>query len=191
MPIDLRKGKVINSEEEDFENMLKENKQNLDSSRYGEDNVAEEIEWEAPEYEVYEKSTIWYVVFGSIILLIVAYAIYSNSPIMAATFVLAGVVGYINLQKEPQIVEFRINYKGIRAGNELYEYENIKSFWIFYDPPHTRVLSLHTNAALMPFIHIPLGDEDPVEIREMLIEFIPEIKQEPSIVDALSRFLHI
>jgi len=153
--------------------------------------VVDSVSWRAPEYEVYEKSATWYLVAIVLLGIIIAYALWKDSPIMAITFILIGVVGYLQLQKEPRILDFSINHNGIRAGNEIYEFDNIESFWIFYDPPHTKTLSLHTNASFIPFVHIPLADEDPVVVREVLMKFVPEEKQEAGFVDALERFLHI
>ncbi|NTW26846.1 MAG: hypothetical protein HGA36_00765 [Candidatus Moranbacteria bacterium] len=148
-------------------------------------------QWKAPEFEVYEKSARWYLIFAIFIVLMVIYALYTNGPIMAITFILLGIVGYIYLQKDPRVITFSITTKGIIADKEMYLFENINSFWIFYDPPHTKTISLHTKASMLPFVHIPLRDEDPVKIREFLIHDIPEIKQDPGLIDAIERVLHI
>lgn len=147
--------------------------------------------WKAPEFEVYEKSGYWYLGATLFLTGLVTYALIINSPIMAITFILVGIVGYINLQSEPQMMEFKITSKGLVAGKELYPFENIRSFWIFYNPPHTKTISLHTNASVLPFIHIPISQEDPVVIRDILIDYIEEVKQEPSTIDVLERVLHI
>lgn len=151
---------------------------------------SDSVSWQAPEFEVYEKSRLWYSATTLVLLAIVAYALWNNSPIMAITFILVGVVGYLHLQKDPEVLDFVINHSGVQAGRELYEFDNIESFWIFYDPPHTKTLSLHTKASFMPFVHIPLENEDPVIVREFLMKFIEEEKQEAGFVDALERFLH-
>lgn len=156
------------------------------------DGIGEIIfKWEGPEFEVYEKSARWYIVGTLFILAMVAYALYTNSPIMAITFVLIGIVGYIYSQKDPRMVTFAITSKGVFADKELYAYDNINSFWIFYDPPHTKVISLHTKASMLPYVHIPFDDEDPVELREALMKNIPEIKQDPSLIDTIEKVLHI
>lgn len=191
MSIDLRNGRILNSKDELEKEASAERKDRFESSRLEGGDIKKKLSWRAPEYELYEKSAAWYLGAGLFILAIAAYAIYTNSPIMAITFILIGVVGYIYLQKDPEEVEFSITYEGIRVGRELYVFEDIKSFWIFYDPPHTKTLSLHVDASMMPYVHIPIADEDPVEIREALLGFIPEVKQEPSLIDALARFLHI
>lgn len=149
------------------------------------------IGWQAPEFEVYEKDNKWYAYLSLLLLAIIGYAIYSNSLIMAIVFILIGVILYIQLHKEPMIIDFAITTDGVIAGKEIFEYENIQSFWIFYNPPHEKYVSFHTRGRLVPFIHIAIDDQNPVELRSILIKYIPEIKQEPGLVDVLERFLRI
>lgn len=147
--------------------------------------------WQAPEFEMYEPNKKWLLYIVFLFIALIAYALYANSPIMAITFVLFGVVGYIHVGKQPRTLDFMITYDGIIAGREIFHYESIKSFWIFYEADDTKVISLHMDSYLTPFVHIPIHNEDPVEIRKILLNYIEEIKQEPSIVDALERFLGI
>jgi len=146
--------------------------------------------WSAPEHEKYTVGKRFYTYSTIFLALLVAYALYSNSPIMAITFILVGIVGYLYLQKEPRIINFSITTEGIVAENEIYEFDNLKSFWIFYNPPQEKLLSLRSKNIFTPYIHIPIGNEDPVQIRQILVDFIPEIKQNHNIVDIAERFLH-
>ncbi len=147
--------------------------------------------WQGPEYEVYKQSTTWYLVTSLIIIAIIFYALFTNSPIMAIVFVLIGVVGYLYINTPPRVMDFAITYNGIVVGNRLYAYDDIVSFWIFYEPPHKRVISLHMHGYITPYIHIALHEVDPVEVRRMLLQFIPEKKQEHTLVDTLERVLHM
>ena len=146
--------------------------------------------WTALEHDPYTVGKKFYLFSTIFLAAIVIYALVSNSPIMAIVFILIGIVGYAFLKKEPQTINFSINADGIIAGNEIYEFEDLKSFWIFYDPPHEKILSLQSKGKFTPHIHIPIGNENPVKIREILIDFIPEEKQEHTLVDAAERFLH-
>ena len=65
------------------------------------------------------------------------------------------------------------------------------SFWIFYEPPHTYLLSLTMNDRVIPHVHIPLHQVDPVALRAALVEFVPERRREIGFVDTLERILHI
>lgn len=149
------------------------------------------VKWQGPDYEIYPKSKRWYAVAGLILATIVVYAVLTNSPLTAIVFILIGIVGYMYLEQDPQLTDFGVSYDGIVVGNEVYEWDDLISFWIFYDPPHTRVISLHMKGKLMPYIHIPLHQVDPVEVREKMMEFIPEIKQEQGMIDVLERLLHM
>lgn len=156
-----------------------------------EDNHGAVLHWRAPEHEIMEKSRKWYLYVLLLLVAIVAFAVYTNSPVMAITFIMIGVVGYIFIGKEPRILDFAITDEGVIAGREIYEFENMYSFWIFYESDGIKVISLHMKNKIIPFIHIPVHDQDPFEIREVLLEYIPEIKQDPSPVDTFERFLGI
>lgn len=156
--------------------------------RYSKDSL---LHWSAPEFEMLpqDKKRLSYATL--ILLAIIVYATFTSNPIMAVVFVLIGIVAYLYSNKEPRILNFQIVPEGVLAGNELYEFENMHSFWIFYDPEHIKVISLHTKSYLAPFVHIPIENENPVEIRRILLKYIPEIKQEHNLAETLERFLGI
>jgi len=147
--------------------------------------------WQGPEYELYPKDNRWYMIAAFVLLAIIIYALITDSPIMAITFILIGVVGYMYLEKDPEVFDFQITEDGVSAGKNLYEFDNIQSFWIFYKEPHRIILSLHLKEGILPYIHIPIHQEDPEHIREIISSFIPEIKQQPSMIDTIERLLHI
>ncbi|MBI2053042.1 MAG: hypothetical protein HYT34_02235, partial [Candidatus Ryanbacteria bacterium] len=65
----------------------------------------------------------------------------------------------------------------------------LKSFWVFYTPGGVKELSLKLEKALAPYLRIPLGDANPNEVRTFLLNYLPEKKQEDSLIDALMRYL--
>jgi hypothetical protein len=187
---------------EDEDRMLEEPEDML-IGEHSEDVLAH---WRAPEYEVYDRDKKWYIYITLLLAAIIAYAIYTNGIVMAITFILIGVVGYIHINKDPRILDFLITPEGILAGRELYEFENMLSFWIFYEPDPPRLaettarrreaggrkaISLHTKSHLVSYVHIPIHEEDPAKLQEILIKYIPEIKQAEGIVEIAERLLRI
>jgi hypothetical protein len=148
------------------------------------------LHWKAPEFEVFERDRKWYLYITLILLAVVAYAVYSNSLIMAITFILVGAVGYIHIHKEPQILDFMITEEGVTAGQEIYEFENLKSFWIFYEP-NIKAISLHVKSRILPYIHVPLGDQNPVRIREILLKYIPEEKHQLGAIEIIGEIFKL
>lgn len=149
------------------------------------------MHWRASEHEINQKDKKWYFYAGLILSAIVGYAVYTNSPVMAITFILIGMVGYIFINKEPRVVDFAITHDGVIADGNIFEFDHIQSFWIFYEPGQVKVISLHMRNKIMPYVHIPVHEENPVAIRELLLKYIPEIKQNPSAVDTFERLLGI
>lgn len=149
------------------------------------------LSWRAPEFEIFERDRKWYLYITIVLLAVVTYAIIMNALVMAITFILVGAVGYIYVHAKPRILTFMITEDGVVAGRDIYEFKNLNSFWIFYEPEGVRVISLHTKSHLVPYVHIPIHDQDPAKIREILLDFIPEEKHEPGMVETLDRILKI
>ncbi len=118
---------------------------------------------------------------------IVGYALYTESPVMAITFILAGIVWFMISEREAQTIRCSVSERGIIVGNSLYEYENIKSFCIFQEEGLPFV-SFRIQADMFPHLHIPIGDQDPKMLRAILLQYIPEKNHHPRIVDILDRF---
>ncbi len=149
------------------------------------------VHWRGPEFEHYPHERKWYIGALLILALIVFYAVIKGGIIMAILFTLIGLVGYLLLTQPQKVIDFAVTYEGILVNDEIFPYDNIKSFWIFYEPPHTRVISLHMRGFLRPYLHVPLHQVDPVDVHKALVEFVPEVKQEENMVDVLERLLRI
>jgi hypothetical protein len=146
--------------------------------------------WEAPEYDFFEKHPRWYWAMGAILLALLIYAIVTNAILMAVVFILVGMLGYFFAEREPRTIQMHIDSDGIRVDDYFYDYENLKSFWIFYEAEEgIRILSLHSRKTFLPHIHIPVGNANPILIREVLIQYLPEIRQELTIIDRLERII--
>jgi hypothetical protein len=143
--------------------------------------------WEAHEYEYIEKHPKWYWVMGTALLAIIVYAIITNSILMAITFIMIGMLGYVYAERKPKTIQMEINPEGVIVDKIMYEYDDLKAFWIFYEvEAGFKVLSLHSKKTFLPHIHIPVGDANPIIIRETLLNYLPEIRQEMTIVDRFS-----
>lgn len=147
--------------------------------------------WQAPEYESYNRDKKWYAVITLGLIAIIVYAFFTNSPIMAITFILIGIIEYIYISREPQLMDFMITERGIVTGKEIYEFEQINSFWIFYDQETIKSISLHLKSNVIPYLLIPLHNADPEEIHGILSQYIPEIKQDYRLRDSISRMLRL
>jgi hypothetical protein len=148
--------------------------------------------WKIPAYPHYERGTLWYIVTGLIggIILVIAFLTYNF--LLAVLVVMVGVVMVIQGGVRPPTVEVEISPLGIRRGSHFSPYASIDHFWIVYDPP---IKSLHfvVPHSLFPVNHIPIDDQDPVELRTTLKKFIREDTDRDAepVLDSISRILKI
>lgn len=130
-------------------------------------------------------------VVGTLIL-IIAYSIYTDSPIMAITFILIGMTGYLLFNRPAEPTEYMITEKGVLSGREFYEYGSINSFWIIEGHPQfPKHLILDIAGIITPRLHIPLEGNDSEVMRKVLRKHVPEVEYEPSLIDIAERILHI
>ncbi len=142
-----------------------------------------EFEWEAPEFKESEKEKSWFVMPLIIAIIFAAFAVITENFLFLILIILSFIVFYNYAKKSPRLIRFKINEKGIEVDGIIHEYGDLRSFWIFYDPPLEKILSIRSKKRLLPYIRIPLDKENPAEIRSFLLKFLPEKKHKESIID--------
>jgi hypothetical protein len=131
------------------------------------------IIWNAPEYPLRAKTADWYWALG-IMAIAGAVASYILGNILFSILILLGAftVAMYGARK-PHTVEFEIDHRGLRAGPTLYPHSSLASFWIVEGKDESKIL-LRSHKPFLPYIIIPLGDNDPHLIRDVLLEYLDE-----------------
>lgn len=145
--------------------------------------------WKVKEYERYARGQWWYIIAITLGIICVVYAIISSNFLFALFVILAAIVLYQQSVSEPMEVPFEIAERGVILGTRLYEWEELDSFSLFYAPPEVKTLRIATKSFYTPSLQISLEDMNPIEVREALLEFLPENTEEvdESISDAIAR----
>lgn len=151
------------------------------------DTIPTKIEWVAPEFTQYKKGKNWFVLPGFVAFALVIIAIILKNFLFAIGIVVAAFVVYIYTNKKPREIKFSVSGKGVQVDNKIYPLDTIKSFWIFYNPPEIKEISIRSKKTFVPYIKIPLGDQNPAEVRRFLLRFLPERKHRESVVDEWAR----
>lgn len=143
----------------------------------------QEFEWKAPEFDKKEKSKSWFIIPGIITIVLGIFALVAENILFLIVIILAFFVFYVYANKKPRIIKFKIDEKGIEIDERLHDFDSLKSFWLFYNPPEQKELSLRSKKTFFPYVHVPLAKENPNEIRKFLLRFLPEKKHSESIID--------
>lgn len=144
------------------------------------------IEWTAHEFEKKEKTSSWFTVQKIITLIFLITAIILKNYTFTIVVLMASLCVYIYARKEPKEINLSISHRGISINNKLYPYNELKSFWIFYDPPRLKQLSFQSKKILTSYIQMPLNNQNPNQLRSFLLKYLPEAEQEESLVDIFS-----
>jgi uncharacterized membrane protein YobD (UPF0266 family) len=149
------------------------------------------LSWEAPEHEAFELGPRSRFVGTLFLVAIIGYALITNSPLMAITFILVGVVLFLLQSHEPKNIRYILTDQGVYVGKAFYRHENIHSFHLYQEPGFENILSLHVDGALLSHVHISFPEEEFTLIRQTLRQYIPEEPHEISLVDTIEKMLHI
>lgn len=155
------------------ENETKNNRIDIQSVGNSDNTI---VEWDTPEFINHERSPRWFLYAGTILLILIGYAVYTGSATMAIVFVVLGGLYYLTHNQEPKVIKVQITDMGIRYGEKFYPYNQINSYWMVYHPPYVRTLNLVISDKSKTRIVIQLDSQDPAEVRKALAREIPEIE---------------
>ncbi len=149
--------------------------------------------WTVDEYERHERGPVWYAVAFLVGLSLVMYAIVTRNFLFAIVIIMVGVIIALSALREPQRIPFMVTTRGVALGRQFVPYKELRSFWILYEPPQLKNLYVDFRSPITPHLVIPLEDQDPVELRQTLLEFIAEnqTQEEESMTEILGRVLKL
>jgi len=141
-------------------------------SRLGQGQVY--LTWEAPEYVVYKKTTVWYIGFGILLALLLFFAFVMQSFLTGIIFLLSGILIFFHSERPPKIVSYDLRTTGIRVDSQIYLYRELTAFNIV-ERGASIYLLLKSKRLLMPLIHIPLSDDmEHEKVLELLSNHLPQ-----------------
>lgn len=147
------------------------------------------LEWEALEYDHLPKDRRWFLISGVIAAAIVLYGLFTANYFLSLLTIIAGFLVFLYAVRPPKMIYAAITSRGVQIGRRIFLYEDLNSFWIFYEAGGIKELSIESRKAVVPFLRVPLGDTDPVTVREHLIRFVPERQHEESFSETISRLV--
>lgn len=147
--------------------------------------------WIAPEMIKHERGLTWKIIASILVALACAWGVVYGSWTFSVALLAAILVYYLVHLEHPKNVEIKISEIGIKVGTRKYPYSRIKAFWIIYEP-YVKTLNLRISGEMISDITIQLGNQGPAEVRNFLLEKIPELEgQSEKISDIFFRLFKI
>jgi hypothetical protein len=146
-----------------------------------------EFSWDTLQYEHREKSTDWYWALGILVVLTAAIAFISKNLLFGFLILMGGFMIGIFANKKNDPITIEISSRGMIINNHVINFSDISAFWLYKNAVGIRKLIIKTNRNLSPIISLPIPDDmRAADLREFLLEYIPEQELKESFVDLLS-----
>lgn len=150
------------------------------------------IAWRAPEFKEHERGQLWIFAMSVLAIGLIIYGILTDSIAFSVVIILVAGVFFLTHNHKPQIVEVIITDLGIKFGERFYSFEDVKVFWIIFDPPHVKTLNFRTSRGVVREVCIQLEDQNPSEIRAFLGAHLSEWKNRTeTLAEILIRILKL
>jgi len=148
--------------------------------------------WSFPEFNQHERSKRWYIWAGVAILFLLIFSIYTADYLFAIIVIISSLI-ILLFQRSSNRVEFKITEDGVIVNNNFFDYQELKNFYIIYQPPEIKSLYFESKSILRPRIPVSLEDQNPVKIREVLLKHLEEDleKEKEPISEQFSRMFKL
>lgn len=146
------------------------------------------IIWDAPDKFTEPHGPDWYWAVGIIALSIMATSIILRNILFAVFIVLATIVLFLRSLQKPRLVHYELTTRGLRTDKSFESYSQFQSFWVD-DNERLPKLLLTGKSFLTPLSVIPLVEVDPDDVREFLLEFVPEVETHEPISRLIMEYL--
>lgn len=143
--------------------------------------------WEIMEFTFKEKRKLWYWVVGISALVLITISLFLKNYLFAFFILIAAGLMIKIASKQPIVLPIEISDHGVKINQDLYGYEMLHHFWIQTNPKNqAHTLLFLSDRRISPVISIEIAESiDPMDIREYLLNFIPEQEMKESVTNRI------
>jgi hypothetical protein len=154
-------------------------------------NAMEPVHWQAKEYIHHEKNTLWFIIFGVVVIGLMAAAIFLMDSISFAILIpvmAAALLVYIH--RPPRILDYTLGSQGLHINDHLYPFSDFKGFGVIRDGEEYSVMLIPTKR-FRPGVVVYFPEDAGEAIVDMLGSRLPMLKLDLDVVDKIIRKLRI
>ncbi|MFA6255479.1 MAG: hypothetical protein WC675_05685 [Patescibacteria group bacterium] len=129
--------------------------------------------WKFSEFPQYQRERKWYVWGTIVVIILLIYSFLTINFLFGLITIMAALI-ILLFQRNNSEVEFKITEDGILVNKKIFDYKNLKNFYIIYNPPEVKTLYFEPKSIFNPRIPIALEKQNPVAIREVLRQYLEE-----------------
>jgi len=149
------------------------------------------LSWSFDERELHQRSFGWYISAIGVVILLLVYAFFSENFLFGILIILAGLV-FVILHRKREVIYFSVTPDGVHINDQVYSFDAIRHFYVIYQPPEIKKLYFDLKG-LQNRLIIPLLDHDPAHVREQLLPYSIEDREQENepVSDMVSRIFKL
>ena len=153
-------------------------------------NAKDIVNWEAEEYLQRAKGAGWYVGFVVVVLGLIALSVVLKWWTFTALIVLSAVALIIYAVRPPRKLRYSLSDKGLTEGNNLYKYDEYKSFGVLKDGNNYAII-MTPRKRFSPRVTVYFPQESGEEIVDAFGMRLPMEEVKLDFLDKIVRMLRI
>lgn len=158
------------------------------------DSSLQELSWEIDEFTKHPRTKKWYIIAGIVALGLITYAIIDKNYFFALIILISSGIIIFYDQEPVRKISFTISYDGVTMGNKFYSFEEMTNFYIIFRPKEdVKKIFFEFKNPLKHRLSIPLNEQDPVEIRNYLLQYLDEdlTKEHEPLTEGLAKIFRL
>lgn len=148
------------------------------------------VNWEAEEYLQRDRRAGWYIGFFIVVAGLVVLSVVLKWWTFTALVVLSAIALLIYVMRPPRKLHYSLSSKGLSEGNNLYNYEDYKSFGVLKDGEHFAII-LTPRKRFGGRVTVYFPEENGEEIVDAFGMRLPMEEVKLDFLDKIVRFLRI
>ncbi len=134
----------------------------------------EKISWETLEYKQKQRSADWYWAVIIIALAIVVISFIIHDALFGVLIIIGTIILILFSIREPRLFKVVIDKRGFVIHNDSFPFATLDEFWVDITDIKAPKILLRSKKTFMPLIVIPIEDYDHDDIRDFLLQYLPE-----------------
>ncbi len=169
-----------------------ENEEVADPNAEDEDANDTPVTWQAQEYVHPEKNGWWYVIFGLVVIALIAFDIFlMHVWTFSVLVVVMAVALIVYIRRPPRDITYALSPKhGLYIGEKLYHFEDFKAFGLIRDGEHYSIM-LIPRKRFSPGVSVFFPDDAGEAIVDILGQRLPMQELKLDVLDLVVRKLRL
>ena len=148
----------------------------------------EPLTWQAYEYVHREKSADWYWAVSIITISMAVTAILFNNVLFAVFILLAFFILMMYSKRRPELLQIKLDERGVSEGTLRYHYTSIESFWV-EDRYGESKLIMKSKKKALPYITIPIFEVSANDVRDHIKKHVREEEHAEPLAKRIMEYL--